>query len=94
MSVPLGVGGYRWTASVEAGPSLQRLMQYWANTPALVLGHCLGVLAAETVASLRAAVGADLDNPRLTDLVGELSLESEDFRRLGRAMTYAREPPA
>ncbi|WP_280446391.1 helix-turn-helix transcriptional regulator [Nocardia brasiliensis] len=38
--------------------------------------------AAETVASLRANVGTDLDDPRLTDLVGELSLKSEDFRTL------------
>ncbi|TDD67399.1 XRE family transcriptional regulator [Jiangella aurantiaca] len=39
-------------------------------------------LAADTVASLRAAAGADLDDPRLTELVGELSLKSEVFRRL------------
>jgi transcriptional regulator with XRE-family HTH domain len=39
-------------------------------------------VARDTVASLRATAGADLDDPRLTDLVGELSLKSEDFRRL------------
>lgn len=39
-------------------------------------------IAADTVASLRAAAGADLDDPRLTELVGELSLKSEVFRRL------------
>lgn len=39
-------------------------------------------IAADTVASLRATAGADLDDPRLTELVGELSLKSEDFRRL------------
>jgi len=39
-------------------------------------------VAAQTVASLRASAGADLDDPRLTALVGELSLKSEDFRRL------------
>jgi transcriptional regulator with XRE-family HTH domain len=39
-------------------------------------------VARETVASLRATAGTDLDDPRLTDLVGELSLKSEDFRRL------------
>ena len=38
--------------------------------------------AASTVAGLRAAVGPDLDDPRLTELVGELSLKSEEFRRL------------
>lgn len=36
----------------------------------------------ETVATLRATAGTDLDDPRLTDLVGELSLKSEEFRRL------------
>jgi transcriptional regulator with XRE-family HTH domain len=35
-----------------------------------------------TVAALRALVGADLDDPALTALVGELSLKSERFRRL------------
>ncbi|MGK8555998.1 helix-turn-helix transcriptional regulator [Nocardia gipuzkoensis] len=39
-------------------------------------------IAADTVASLRATAGADLDDPRLTELVGELSLKSEDFRQL------------
>lgn len=34
------------------------------------------------VAALRANVGQDLDDPRLTELVGELSLRSEPFRRL------------
>jgi len=39
-------------------------------------------VAQETVATLRAAAGADLDDPRLVELVGELSLKSDDFRRL------------
>jgi transcriptional regulator with XRE-family HTH domain len=39
-------------------------------------------VAVETVATLRASVGADLDDPALTDLVGELSLKSERFRKL------------
>ena len=39
-------------------------------------------VAQETVATLRAAAGADLDDPRLAELVGELSLKSDDFRRL------------
>jgi transcriptional regulator with XRE-family HTH domain len=37
---------------------------------------------AGTVAALRANVGADVDDPRLTELVGELSLRSEEFRQL------------
>ncbi|MFD3595673.1 helix-turn-helix transcriptional regulator [Nocardia sp. NPDC058640] len=39
-------------------------------------------IAAETLAALRVSAGTDLDDPRLTELVGELSLKSEDFRRL------------
>jgi transcriptional regulator with XRE-family HTH domain len=39
-------------------------------------------VARETVATLRAAAGADLDDPGLTELVGEVSLKSPDFRRL------------
>ena len=39
-------------------------------------------VAIEAVRTLRVAVGHDLDDPRLTDLVGELSLKSDDFRRL------------
>jgi hypothetical protein len=39
-------------------------------------------VARDTVAWLRALAGADLDDPRLTELVGELSLKSEEFRRL------------
>jgi transcriptional regulator with XRE-family HTH domain len=34
------------------------------------------------VASFRAAVGTDVDDPRVVELVGELSLTSERFRRL------------
>ena len=37
---------------------------------------------ADTAAALRASVGTDLDDPRLTELVGELSLKSPEFRRL------------
>jgi hypothetical protein len=37
---------------------------------------------ADTVASLRASVGVDVDDPRLTELIGELSLKSAEFRRL------------
>lgn len=37
---------------------------------------------ASTLAALRANVGPDIDDPRLTELVGELSLRSDEFRRL------------
>jgi transcriptional regulator with XRE-family HTH domain len=105
----------------RVSPRLERLLDAWTDTPALVLGRYLDVLAnnqlaaalnhcsvkganqlrvmfldpgsrrlysdwdtvaAETVASLRASAGTDLDDPRLTELIGELSLKSEDFRRL------------
>lgn len=36
----------------------------------------------EAVSGLRALTGPDLDDPRLTELVGELSLASERFRQL------------
>ncbi len=39
-------------------------------------------VARDAVAALRASAGTDLDDPRLTELVGELSLKSEEFRRL------------
>jgi transcriptional regulator with XRE-family HTH domain len=39
-------------------------------------------VARSRVANLRAAVGADLDDPYLTELVDELSCESADFRHL------------
>ncbi|NBE96195.1 helix-turn-helix domain-containing protein [Nonomuraea sp. KC401] len=39
-------------------------------------------VAINTVAGLRAAAGADLDDPRLVEVVGELSLKSETFRTL------------
>ena len=35
-----------------------------------------------TVAALRANVGPDTDDPRLAELVGELSLRSEEFRQV------------
>ncbi|MGW7259704.1 helix-turn-helix domain-containing protein [Streptomyces sp. NPDC054834] len=39
-------------------------------------------LTEEGVATLRARAGADVDDPRLLDLVGELSVRSERFRTL------------
>jgi transcriptional regulator with XRE-family HTH domain len=39
-------------------------------------------IATDAVASLRTSAGADLDDPRLAELIGELSLKSGDFRRL------------
>ncbi|WP_326690179.1 helix-turn-helix transcriptional regulator [Streptomyces sp. NBC_01795] len=39
-------------------------------------------VALNTVGGLRAAVGTDYDDPRLIEVVGELSIKSETFRRL------------
>jgi transcription regulator MmyB-like protein len=36
----------------------------------------------DMVASFRASIGTDLDDPRISRLVGEVSLASEEFRRL------------
>ena len=45
------------------------------------------------IASLRANVGPDVDDPRLTELVGELSVRSERFRRLwGRHDVHPKRP--
>jgi hypothetical protein len=51
-------------------PESQELYAHWEG------------VARETVATLRAAAGADLDDPGLVELVGELSLKSPQFRRL------------
>jgi transcriptional regulator with XRE-family HTH domain len=51
-------------------PEAQRLFPEWDK------------VAAECIASFRATLGDNLDDPRLTELVGELSLKSETFRRL------------
>src|SRR5947209_1271267 len=57
---------------------------------------------AGVVAALRANVGPDIDDPRLTKLVGELSLRSEEFRQLwarhdarpkGSGTTVVHHPP-
>lgn len=39
-------------------------------------------IAESSVAGIRALAGPDVDDPRLTELVGELSVRSEEFRRL------------
>ena len=106
-------------------------MRSWPDTPALVCGRWMDVLATNSladalhngheytdnllqlvflepaarefyrdwekvahskVAHLRAAAGADLDDPYLTELIGELSDESSEFCRSGPAMTYPARP--
>lgn len=40
------------------------------------------VIAHGAVAGVRSTVGSELDDPHLTDLIGELSLKSEEFRTM------------
>lgn len=67
---PSSVRGRNQLRSVFLDPTCRDVYADWET------------VAADTVASLRATAGTDLDDPRLTELVGELSLKSEDFRRL------------
>jgi transcriptional regulator with XRE-family HTH domain len=105
----------------QVSPDLLRLMRSWPDTPALVCGRWMDVLATNSladalhngheytdnllqlvflepaarefyrdwekvarskVAHLRAAAGADLDDPYLIELIGELSDGSSEFCRL------------
>jgi MmyB-like transcription regulator ligand binding domain len=52
------------------GSELRTLFRDWEN------------VARSIVAGLRALVGPDVDDPRLAQLVGELSVRSDQFRRL------------
>jgi transcriptional regulator with XRE-family HTH domain len=56
--------------SVFLDPAERELYPDW---PKVIVGM---------VASFRASIGADTDDPRTAQLVGELSLASEDFRKL------------
>jgi transcriptional regulator with XRE-family HTH domain len=113
--------GGRGRVSERVRPGLLVLLDAWPQSPALIIGRRMDILAAnpivtalnpvcrpgtnmvratfldpsvrdlyaeydknaaETVASLRASVGPDLDDPQLIELIGELSLKSELFRKL------------
>lgn len=56
--------------SLFTDPEAQRLHPDWEQG------------TAEVVAQLRAVIGVDTEDPRLAELIGELSLRSERFRRL------------
>jgi hypothetical protein len=73
--------------------SLHALAPYYTVGTNLVRGTCLDprvrdmyhdseAITESTAAGLRALVGPDVDDPRLNELVGELSVRSERFRRL------------
>ncbi|MFG2046769.1 helix-turn-helix domain-containing protein [Micromonospora sp. NPDC048935] len=63
-----------------AGVNLLRAVFLDPGVPALY--PALTAVAANAVAGLRAQVGAEVDDPRLTELVEELTAGSERFRRL------------
>ena len=67
---PIFTPGDNVLRSVLLDPAVQEFLPGW--------NHRIGGL----VAALRAMVGPDVDDPRLTDLVGELSVKSDLFRRL------------
>nr|WP_246406115.1 helix-turn-helix transcriptional regulator [Modestobacter versicolor] len=56
------------------------------------LEHDREATAAELVAVLRRAAGPDVDDPRLAELVGELSVRSDLFRRLWARHDVRRHP--
>ncbi|GAB3810728.1 helix-turn-helix domain-containing protein [Kribbella italica] len=62
--------GVNLLRAVFLDPDEQALRRDWEET------------ATEGVASLRSHVGPDVEDPRLVELVGELSVRSELFRRL------------
>ncbi|BCJ61911.1 helix-turn-helix transcriptional regulator [Micromonospora endophytica] len=118
-----GHGPARPVVRATVRPSLLRLMDGWAHTPALIIDRTMDVLAGNrlgralfaevfaqeepnlvrfvflhpaarsfypewdqvaqsSLSALRAATGNVPDDPRLKELVGELSLKSPEFRRL------------
>jgi transcriptional regulator with XRE-family HTH domain len=89
---PAYVGG-RWMDVLAANQLMTALSpMYQPGTNILraaFLDGAVGALFTEpedrlrnVVAALRAVAGADADDPRLAELVGELSVKSADFRRL------------
>jgi transcriptional regulator with XRE-family HTH domain len=118
-----GHGTARRAVRATVRPSLLRLMDSWAHTPALIIDRTMDVLAGNrlgrtlfaavfaqdepnlvrfvflssaarsfypewdqvarsSLGALRAATGNLPDDPRLTELVDELSLASPEFRQL------------
>jgi transcriptional regulator with XRE-family HTH domain len=67
---PYYVKGENLVRAAFLDPRVRDLYQDWEH------------LTETTVAGLRALVGPDVDDPRLNELVGELSVRSERFRRL------------
>ncbi|GAA4739162.1 helix-turn-helix transcriptional regulator [Modestobacter marinus] len=77
---PLFHPGTNLLRSVLLDPDAHQLDPAWEAT------------AAQLVAVLRSAAGPDVDDPHLTELVGELSVRSELFRRLWARHDVRRHP--
>ncbi|MGZ6668967.1 MAG: MmyB family transcriptional regulator, partial [Solirubrobacteraceae bacterium] len=67
---PYYIPGTNMLRTAFLDPRIRDLYQDWER------------VTATTVAGLRALVGPDVDDPRLNELVGELSVRSERFREL------------
>jgi transcriptional regulator with XRE-family HTH domain len=83
----------RYMDVLAANPLATALAPYYAKGENLVRATFLDPrvrdmhgdwehITASTVAELRTLVGPDVDDPRLNELVGELSVRSERFRKL------------
>jgi transcriptional regulator with XRE-family HTH domain len=67
---PFNAPGHNSLLAAFLEPELRELYGDWEEMTARVVPY------------LRSVVGADVEDPRLVDIVGELSLRSERFRRL------------
>jgi hypothetical protein len=89
----VGTGGEGGCRQLAVNPLATALAPYYGKGENLVRAAFLDLrlrdmyedwdrIAETTVAGLRALVGPDVDDPRLNELVGELSVRSERFRQL------------
>jgi transcriptional regulator with XRE-family HTH domain len=68
--------------SPHMAPGVNRLRALFTDPEARQLHPDWDQGTADAVAQLRAVIGSDTDDPRLAELIGELSLTSERFRKL------------
>jgi MmyB-like transcription regulator ligand binding domain len=78
----LAVNALATALSPNYAPGVNLLRAVFLDPAERVLRRDWEESTAEGVASLRANVGPDVDDPRLVELVGELSVRSERFRQL------------
>jgi transcriptional regulator with XRE-family HTH domain len=71
-------------------PGTNRLVVLFTDPMIRLFHPDLNDSAADVVAQLRAEVGTDTDDPRLQSLIGELSLKSDQFRKLWARHDVAR----